>query len=113
MGDRKIFRTKRSYRDRGSSTEYTRGARRADSRSPPACLRAVLGKMEIEDGGRHKSSSRNLYVDIRVDSDSKTVLLSFAIDCKHWSGRGDLNARPPAPKTDSGLIPRPPIFIDL
>jgi hypothetical protein len=27
-----------------------------------------------------------------------------------WSGRGDLNARPPAPKADSGLMRKCPIF---
>ncbi len=27
-----------------------------------------------------------------------------------WSGRGDLNARPPAPKTDLGLLPKYLIF---
>ena len=55
-----------------------------------------------------ENSCWSLYVDIRVDKDVEVVLLSFAIYCKHWSGRGDLNARPPAPKeSDSPGSVRP------
>jgi hypothetical protein len=35
-----------------------------------------------------------------------TILESTTV----WSGRGDLNARPPAPKADCGLPQKPPIF---
>ena len=55
-----------------------------------------------------------------VDSDSvaadaiPTNVASFQAAVVHcligWSGRGDLNARPPAPKADSGLARKGPIF---
>jgi predicted DNA-binding antitoxin AbrB/MazE fold protein/predicted nucleic acid-binding protein len=42
---------------------------------------------------------------------SNTANSKLAVSrCFYWSGRGDLNARPPAPKTDSGEPAKLPIF---
>ena len=45
----------------------------------------------------------DLNVDIHVDMGRVGVLSTPATCCRSWSGRGDLNARPPAPK--AGALP--------
>jgi hypothetical protein len=37
-------------------------------------------------------------------------LILKRVKTEEWSGRGDLNARPPAPKADSGLPEKRPVF---
>ena len=52
-------------------------------------------------------------VDIRVDSTPFLPVLPSINKRFYWSGRGDLNARPPAPKAVFSREPIPPVFNHL
>ncbi len=44
------------------------------------------------------------------ENDEQGSINSFGINERFWSGRGDLNARPPAPKSVYGAPIKWPIF---
>jgi hypothetical protein len=44
------------------------------------------------------------------ESDGRSNDQLFSNQRLYWSGRGDLNARPPAPKADYGLFRKAPVF---
>jgi hypothetical protein len=70
-----------------------------DRWSPPRCRQDETAGRSL----KPVESFRILNVDIHVDTALSVVLSILATCCKEWSGRGDLNARPPAPK--AGALP--------